>query len=393
MYIEELNMNKKICFISNDPAFLGGVSLYTKHLVDILKSKNKDLEITWIYRGKENKNFNKEGVNYIELKVQEIPFLEEIFFNKKIKRFLEKNYFDIINSHALGGYWMKSYKKKKGQRITHTYHGSTYYFYKNHLGRRNFLKKLLAFFLLLYGFVIEKPAIKKADKIICVSEKVKKQIEKLYGKKENIAVIRTGVDLKKFKKRNKEQTRKKFGLNRNKIYGLYVGKGGFWTKGLDRVIKISKEIHNINKDYLLIVAGADYQKTKHLLNEKFIIYMDEVKREQVPYYYNMSDIFFCLSRYEGGAPTLVVSEGMASECLVVCSKDSEQEIINNGKNGVIISSFEDESAKKIISILQNKKKLNKIKRESLKTIKKYSLENWGKEIVKELCAPYYLKGG
>ena len=90
-------MVKKICFISYNPSFLGGISLYTKNIIKEIKKKNPSFELTWICKGGKNKNFYKEGINYVELKTPKTLFLEEIIFNKKVKIFLEKNNFDIIN--------------------------------------------------------------------------------------------------------------------------------------------------------------------------------------------------------------------------------------------------------------------------------------------------------
>jgi len=206
----------------------------------------------------------------------------------------------------------------------------------------------------------------------------------LYGKKENVTVIRTGVDLRNFKSRNRNKIKEKLNLNKKNIYGLYVGRGGYWTKGLDRVIKISEGIYNLNKNYRLIVIGADLKKVGHLLNKKFIIYIEQGKRKILPYYYNSSDISFCMSRYEGGAPTLVTSEAMASGCLVVCSKDSEQEIIKDEENGLIVEEFGKKSAEKILEILNDKKKKEKIIKDSMKTVKKLSLEKWGRKYLEVL---------
>jgi len=377
-------MKKKICFISVDPDFLGGISLYTKNIIKILKKRNPLLEITWIYRGGKNKSFWKEGVDYHEFKVLKIPFLEEIIFNKKIKTFLNKNFFEIINSHALWGYWMKHYKKKKNQKIVHTYHGTTYYFYKNHLRRFNLIKKILIYFSLFYGFLIEKPPIKKADKIICVSNHVKEELRKLYGAKDNLVAIKTGVDLNQFKIRSKDRIYKKLRLDESNFYGLYVGRGGFWTKGLDRVINISKELYKLDNNYRLLIAGPDKLKIKHLLHEKFIKYIPVLRRNKINLYYNVADITFCLARYEGGGPTLTTGEAMASGCLMVCSEDSRQEIIRDNENGLIIKENYKEEAKRINKILKNKEQRRKIIKKSRETIKEFSLEKWGKEYLEVL---------
>jgi glycosyltransferase involved in cell wall biosynthesis len=274
---------------------------------------------------------------------------------------------------------MRKYKKVKNQKLINTCHGAGLNYYKIHLKRFGLIKRIFLSPLLLYSYLIEKPAIKKADKIICVSEKVKKQIEDIYGKRKEIYVIRTGVNLSNFKLRKKDLILKRMNLEKDKIYGLHVAKGGYWIKGLDRAIKISEEIYKKNKNYRLIVIGQNYEKNKTYLNKKFVISLEKVPREKIPFYYNASDIFFCFSRYEGGAPTLVTSEAMASGCLLVCSKDSEQEIIQNEKNGLILNKFNEESANKIIEILKNKNKKQEIIKNSIKTIKEISLEKWGEK--------------
>jgi len=373
----------KICFILGiDPFFDGGMGMYQRNLLEYLKSC--DYEVSVVYFGKENKEFFKENVKYIELK-SSLPYpLDQIMDNFKILKYIKKNDFDVINSHALWGAWMQFYKKRKNQTLVHTYHGVTYYFFKSHLERFNLIKKVLLSPLLAFSYLVEKPPMKKADKVICVSRRVQRELEKLYCKRKNIEFIRTGVDLQKFKIYEKSRVKRKLKLDQEKTYGLYVGRGGYWTKGLDRVIKISEGIYNLNKNYRLIVIGADLKKVGHLLNKKFILYIEQGKREMMPYYYNSADVFFCMSRYEGGAPTLVTSEAMASGCLVVCSKDSEQEIIEDKKNGLIIEEFGEKDAEKVLEILKDKKKKEEMIKNSIKTIKEISLETWGKKYLEVL---------
>src|SRR5690606_8885140 len=136
--------------------------------------------------------------------------------------------------------------------------------------------------------------------------------------------------------------------------------GGYWTKGFDRAVKLGKEIYKLDKKFKLLVIGPDYKKVKHLLNEPFIIFLKDIPRGKMPLYYSASDIFFNMSRYEGGAPTLVTSEAMASGCLLVCSKDSEQEIVKDGENSLIISEFGKKDAKRVTDIFKNKKEKDKI---------------------------------
>ena len=374
----------RICFIGTNPNFNGGVSILQHNLISHIKNIKIPYELTWIYPGKEKIRYTRDGVNYIELKIPKILFIEDMLFDIKVSKFLKGNNFDVINSHGIWGPWVGDYKKRPNQKTTHTYHGTAYNLLKNSAKRFGVLKKIILSPILLFGYFMEKLPLKKSDNIICVSEKIKKEVQSLYGKKKNIIVIRTGVDLKDFKPRDKNKIRDKLGFDRENIYGLYVGRGGFWTKGLDRTINLSEEIYKKNKKYRLIVIGPDLKKVKHLINKKFVIYLKETDRKKIPFYYNVADLFFCMSRYEGGAPILVVSEAMASGCLVVCSKSSEQEIIENEKNGLILENFDEKDAEKIMKVLKNKRKKERIIKNSLKTIKEISIEKWGEKYLNAL---------
>lgn len=343
----------KICVISSDPFFLGGVSLYTWDIVNSLK-RTKENEITWIYRGGKNRTYDKEGIKFIELKVSGRYPLNEILFNFELKRFLERKKFDIINSHAIWGFWIRNFRKKGKQELIHTYHGSTYYFFKNHFKRPGIIKKLESLISMLLGFIIERPPWRRANKIICVSEHVKSELENLYGKRKNIEVVNANIDTRKFKKRNKENSKKKIDLSQKNWYGIYVGQGGFWTKGLDRVIKISEEIYKKDETYRLLVVGSDKSKVKHLINREFIKLVPPASREILPYYYSASDVFFNLSRYEGGDPTLATAEAIASGCLVVCSKDAKQESVKEKKGVLIFEGNYKKEAERIRSMLKRK---------------------------------------
>jgi glycosyltransferase involved in cell wall biosynthesis len=371
----------KICFvtINGSPDFLGGYSLYHKNLIEYIKNNHINLDVSWVYFGKENKNYDKEGVHYFELKIIRSNYVTQIKRHLLLTKFFRENYFDIIN--CIGGVWTFFYKKRENQKIIQTFHGTTFYFNKNQLRRFNILKRIILSPILPLSWILERPH-KKTDKIICVSEKVKRQVENLYGKRKSIFVVRTGVNLNNFKIRNKENAKKQLHLNAKNFYGLYVGGGGYWGKGLDRAVNLSEEIYKADKNYRLIIIGADYSKVKGIIkNKKSLIFLKNVPREKMPLYYSASDIFFCLSRYEGGAPTLVTSEAMASGCLLVCSKDSEQEIIENSKNGLIINDFGEKDAKNIMNILNNKKKKEDIIKNSIITIKELSLEKWGEKTV------------
>ena len=77
----------------------------------------------------------------------------------------------------------------------------------------------------------------------------------MFGKAKKSLVIRTGVDIQKFKRKSRDSSFKKTKLSKNYFYGIHVGRGGYWTKGLDHAVKLSREIYNIQKNFRLIVIG------------------------------------------------------------------------------------------------------------------------------------------
>jgi len=359
---------KTVCFITHStPNYLGGVSIYHKNLLNYLKDKS--LNLTWAYFGKENRTYSFKGINYIEIK-KSIFQIPGIINNFKIRKFLSKNYFDVV--FCTGGFWTWFYLKHLNQKIIHVFHGTVYHFNKNHFKRFGLFKKILFLPILTLSKLSEYPHY-ELHKIICVSNKVKKHVKDIYGE-DNIDVIRTGVDLNEFKPRTKSL----LFTDPNEFNGLYVGGGGWYTKGLDRAIKLSREIHKLNPNYKLIVIGPDENKVKGLLNEEFIIFLKDVPRDQMKYYYNASNIFFCMSRFEGGGPTLTTSEAMSSGCLIISSVDAKQEILRNNYNGLIISNFDKNDAKRILNNIDNKKLI----KNSLNTIRKLSLESWGDKFLK-----------
>ena len=132
----EKNKLKLCIIIASDPNFLGGLALYQKNLIAYL---NKYVNLSLIHKGSKNKKEVNKEVSFFQIKAPEIPFIGNLFFEFKVNIFLKKNKFDIINSHGFTGLWMKS--SKKNTKLVHTYHGSTYHFYKNLLNQNLLIPK------------------------------------------------------------------------------------------------------------------------------------------------------------------------------------------------------------------------------------------------------------
>ncbi len=198
--------------------------------------------------------------------------------------------------------------------------------------------------LMLAGLPI-RIAIKKATKIIAVSENTKKDIMKYYKiKDEKISVTLEAAD-SSFKPIDNafafEYIKKKYAaIDTNFI--LYVGVL-FKRRNIDRLLEafsLLKEDKNI--DYKLVIAGPgkDYFNLNYLLEKhKFktsVVYLNYVKQEDMPFLYNASLFFVYPSLYEGfGLPVL---EAMSCGKAVITSNVSSlPEVI--GDAGLIIDPY------------------------------------------------------
>ena len=61
------NKKIKICFIGANPNFDGGMGLYQRNLNKYIRENSKNLDITCLYSGKEEKEYIKEGVKCVKI--------------------------------------------------------------------------------------------------------------------------------------------------------------------------------------------------------------------------------------------------------------------------------------------------------------------------------------
>ena len=192
----------------------------------------------------------------------------------------------------------------KGKKLIVTIHDVAF---------QTYLNSFSTFFRLYYKFIIP-INIKRADKIITVSQSSKYEIEKYYPlAKEKIEVIYLGV----------EQSFKRLNIQKKKQI-LYVGSMNE-RKNFSSVLKVYTLLDN--NDYTLVMVGrfasnfALDDATKVLIDtaesNPLIEFKSDVCNNELVKIYNESMLFIFPSFYEGfGLPVL---EAMACGTPVVCS--------------------------------------------------------------------------
>lgn len=238
----------------------------------------------------------------------------------------------------------------------------------------------------------------QADMLIAVSHALKKEIEELYhisGSK--IEVAYNGVDTSLFKKMgNTQEFKRRLGLEDKRII-LYVGHFGF-RKGILYLVDAMNRILQEERDAFLLCVGGTPEwlgtdiywrvlakKLKDSNLQKHSKLIGQVPHQQLPNYYSMADVFAFPSLYE--AMGKVIVEAMACETPVVASRvGGIVEIIDNGKNGLLMRPRDPRDIEKsILTVLQDKKLARKLAGRGRQTVE--SRFTW-KNTVEQISMAY-----
>jgi D-inositol-3-phosphate glycosyltransferase len=240
---------------------------------------------------------------------------------------------DIVHAH--GHVYMSSYlagmvAKKYGKPFIVTQH-NTFIDYQSFL---NIVEQLNDLF-------IGKQVLKRADRIVTVSEETKKYVLRLGADKTKTSVIYNGVDTDVFRPANKEENRKKLGLPKNRKIILSVRRL-VYKNGLDTLLESVPHAAQNHPDILFVVAGKGpsrkliEDRIKELGIEANIRLAGFVPDNLLPAYYGAADCFVLPSASGEGLP-LVLLEAMACGLPVIATAvGGTPEILRNMKNGVLV---------------------------------------------------------
>lgn len=281
------------------------------------------------------------------------------------------------------------YKELKKQKpdVLHVPHYNVPIFYRGkmivtihdltHLVLPEFLPNKFAY---LYAKFMIWIALKKATKVITVSQNTKNDILKMFKvNSDKIEVIYNGVG-EEFVKKEKQEIEylyEKFNIPRNKKVIMYVGNLKP-HKNLERLLEAYSKIENIDSTCLLLVGKAftNYnvlEENEKLLNiDNNVIHTGIVSQEELVGLYNLADLFVFPSLYEGfGIPIL---EALACRTPVICSNNSSIPEVG-GDLVEYFDAYNIEQIKKSIEnkLFDNKKQLNEDKVQ--KRLKQFNWKN------------------
>lgn len=296
---------KKILLISHDfPPFWWWQWIY---VYEIVKRLWKSINVLTTF-SKDRKDDLKKNIIEINYKWGNPIILIVKIYLYYITNLKIKNY-KIIHWNSIDHFLFLLFKDKNKKYITTTH--NTYL-------QRWKAKKNNLFLFLIYPFfiIIEYIVLKRSDRIICVSELTKENVEKM-GIRKNIIVIENWVDKEKFTPIKKDKKEYNF---------LYI-----WRleqrKRILKTLKIFKDfIKNYNWDkiikFYIVWTWPDYIKIKNFINknnlDKYIFL--EWYQKNVKKYYDKCNCIILLSKWEG--LPLVILEATSCGLSWIITKDA-----------------------------------------------------------------------
>jgi Glycosyltransferase len=247
-------------------------------------------------------------------------FCKDMF--NKIKDVNRKYDIDIMHSHwSIPSGFISSLNFEKIPRVI-TIHGSDLKIY----GKKS-----------IYGHLI-KLAIKRADKIIVVSNDLKNLAISQGCNPEKLRVIPNGVDIDLFKPMNQENIKKQLNISSNFLV-TYIGTLAK-IKRIDILIQICKDISK-NYDIDLLIVGEGPERTKleeyaKNIGMSNIIFQGNVNHDQIPKYLAASNVVALTSESEG-LPTILVEAMSCGIPVITMNVGGVSDIIENNVNGFIVA--------------------------------------------------------
>jgi len=328
------------------------------------------------------------GVNVITLSTlkRKIDGYSDIVSLFKIYRFIRKNKYEIVHTHSskAGILGRVAAKMARTPIVIHTIHGLPFHEYQS-----LFLNKLYVF--------IEKIGAKFSDKIITVTNRIiEDSLKKGIGFKDKFKVVRSGLDLSTYSKKeiNSEKVRQKLGICKEDIV---IGKIARFSelKGHKYLIEAAQKIISLDSHVkvLLVGSGELENKIKRIVKElnleKNIIFTGLIEYEKVPEIISVLDILVHTSLLEGLA-RVFPQAFILRKPVVSFDIDGASEVVLNNETGFLVEPKNSEQLAEAIIKLVRDQKLREIFGEN-----GYNLvrKNWSQEkMVDDLELIYHQLG-
>lgn len=336
------------------PKHIGGTEIFTQNLAKELSKKHKVDIITTDQEEKQLKTKNLE-VHYIK----KHKFPQQILF--LIKKILKFSDVDIIVAHMVSPSGIAAILASKLMKKPCIIRLSD-------LNEEIKLKKNYQIHRKLLRFVL------KHSKIISISTYMKNKLKKI-NPRVNTLVLPQGIELKPSKKTKQTKTL----INIARLVEF---------KDHTTLIKAMYLIHKKYPDYKLKIIGHGPEEnklkklTKKLYLNDSIEFLGRVPLEETLKHLKNSDIFILSSVEESFGRVLL--EAMNYGLPIVSTRiGGPSDIIKDEVNGFLVDPKDYKGiSNRVIKLIENKKLYDKISKNNIRDIKKYSFLNVAEQFIK-----------
>lgn len=208
--------------------------------------------------------------------------------------------------------------------------------------------------------------------VVAVSKKNKNILISVNAVKEEIIeVFPNGYREERFFSHDKNESRLKFGLPKDKFIVSFVGSFDH-RKGIKRLMKAVNELDNV----YVICAGAG----EYLPSGDRCLYNKSVKNEELPYFYSAADVFVLPTLNEGCCNAII--EAMACGLPIISSNLPFNDDILDDTCSIRIDPLNiDEIKNAIKTLYDDRERLKALQKGSLEKAKSLTLEVRAKGII------------
>ncbi|MFA5097280.1 MAG: glycosyltransferase family 1 protein [Candidatus Margulisiibacteriota bacterium] len=248
--------------------------------------------------------------------------------------------------------------------------------------------ELFTFLKRRYKRLMTPVSLKRADRIIAVSQNTKNDIIDIYGTApEKITVVHNGVGsdfLRVADKKRLDGVKNKYGLPDS--YILFVGT----IEPRKNIVSLVRAYKKSRAARPLVIAGKPGWLSEPIIKEirscDRVLWLDNVETQDLPSLYSMASIFVYPSLYEGfGLPVI---EAMACGLAVITSNVSSLPEVAGNAAVLIDPKDTDTLAGEIIALLRDADRRDGLAAKALERAKMFSWEKCARETIKvyESCS-------
>lgn len=302
---------------------------------------------------------------------------ENIKGYQQIKSIIKSEGYDLVHTHTPIASFLTRFSCRSVPNIKVLYTAHGYHFFKG-----SNIKNWIIY------YTLEKFASKMTDCLITINSEDYSNGKKMRLKKDGQVhhIHGVGVDLNKFMpqtNQKKTNMRREYGFSDDDFILMYAAELNY-TKQQDLIFRALRILKKSMPNIKLLLAGNGILLNSYKSQVESLGLNDQVYflgfRKDIAELLSISDVAVSSSRREG-LPVNIIEAMATGLPIVVTGCRGNRDLVNDGENGYVVDTKnEDEFARAIEKLYNSKKIRDEFGKQSVKLVEKYSINNVLEEI-------------